>query len=252
MTAIDGTLERLEARRVEAEVGADVRQPGRERARAQRKRSRRPEHRLVGEIDDELGVAEVRRAAARRSPSPPRSFSVPPTRIAPDHVVRQLGERVAHDVRVVLPVDRARPPLTRVVTSRSIGPCTSRTRACRVELNDALLTVKRVAPPAATCVPDTSDDVVTGPRVTTEAAALDSVRCLTTNRFSSFQAYGTCLCPDKHEEHAGALQALDRVARVVDDVALATRPPGSAAGVVSTKTRKSDGSRRELAPRSQP
>ena len=53
---------------------------------------------------------------------------------------------------------------------------------------------------------------------------------LTTNRFSSRQAYGTCLCPRKDEVHPRALQALDRVAGVVDDVPLAAGAGHRAAG----------------------
>ena len=60
-------LERLELRRIEAEVGADVREPGRERARGPAKPLGRPEHGLVGEVDDELGARRSRRRAARRS-----------------------------------------------------------------------------------------------------------------------------------------------------------------------------------------
>ena len=60
-------LERLEQRRVEAEVGADVRQARRERARDPAEPLGRPEHRLVGEVDDDLGAVEARRRAARRS-----------------------------------------------------------------------------------------------------------------------------------------------------------------------------------------
>ena len=44
---------------------------------------------------------------------------------------------------------------------------------------------------------------------------------LTTKRSSSRQAYGTCLCPAEHEIDARPLEALERVACVVDDVPLA-------------------------------
>ena len=49
-------LERLELRRVEAEVGADVRQACRERPRDPAEPLGRSEHRLVGEVDDDLGA----------------------------------------------------------------------------------------------------------------------------------------------------------------------------------------------------
>ena len=67
ITAIERQLERLEARRVEAEVGADVRQPGRERARRPAEALGRAEHGLVREVDDDLGVRRSPRRAARRS-----------------------------------------------------------------------------------------------------------------------------------------------------------------------------------------
>ena len=51
--------------------------------------------------------------------------------------------------------------------------------------------------------------------------SVETVPVLTTNRFSSFHAYGHVLVPGEHEMDAGALQALDRVAGVVDDVPLA-------------------------------
>ena len=47
---------------------------------------------------------------------------------------------------------------------------------------------------------------------------------LTTKRFSSRHAYGTCLCPESTRFTPDALQALDRVTRVVDDVSLAAGP----------------------------
>ena len=47
-------LERVERRRVEAEVGADVRQAEREEARREREPQLRRQHRLVGEVDDDL------------------------------------------------------------------------------------------------------------------------------------------------------------------------------------------------------
>ena len=60
-------LEVGERGRVEPEVGADVRQPGRERLRGPAEALLGPEHGLVGEVDHDLRVAEVLDAAARRS-----------------------------------------------------------------------------------------------------------------------------------------------------------------------------------------
>ena len=47
-------LERVERRRVETEVGADVRQAEREEARREREPQLRRQHRLVGQVDDDL------------------------------------------------------------------------------------------------------------------------------------------------------------------------------------------------------
>ncbi len=60
-------LPRRVGRRVEAKVGAEVRQPGGKRARRPAEALLGPEHGLVGEVDDELGVAEAIERAARRS-----------------------------------------------------------------------------------------------------------------------------------------------------------------------------------------
>ena len=90
---------------------------------AQRKRSARPEHRLVGEVDDDLGAVEARRRAARRSRRRRAASRVPPTRIAPTHSYGSAAQRVAHDGRVVLAVDqRDRAHHRLAVTSRSIRP----------------------------------------------------------------------------------------------------------------------------------
>ena len=60
-------LERMERRRVEAEVGADVRKPEREEARGEREPQLRRQHRLVGEVDDDLRRRPAPRRSARRS-----------------------------------------------------------------------------------------------------------------------------------------------------------------------------------------
>ena len=66
MTAIDGHVDLVEAGRLEAEVGADVAEPGGERARGPAEPLLEAEHGLVGEVDDDLGVAEP----CRRSGTP--------------------------------------------------------------------------------------------------------------------------------------------------------------------------------------
>ena len=58
-----GQRERLELRRVEAEVGADVRQPRGEHAAREPEALARAEHGLVGEVDDELGPCSASAAA---------------------------------------------------------------------------------------------------------------------------------------------------------------------------------------------
>ena len=116
-----GQLERLEDRRVEAEVGTDVRQAGRERARGPAKALDRPEHRLVRQVDDQLGGTEVvdeRHAVVGTA----AKLLGPADEDRAHPLVRQLGQRIAHDRRVVLPVDQRDGPHRLVVTSRSIRP----------------------------------------------------------------------------------------------------------------------------------
>ncbi len=94
----------------------------------------RPEHRLVGEVDDEIRPRPRRacRRAARRSRRPPRSFSVPPTSSAPTTSYGSASERIPHDRRVVLAVDqREGARLTSSAPRPRSAPCTSRTSSCR-------------------------------------------------------------------------------------------------------------------------
>ena len=123
ITAIDGSSNGSSTRRVEAEVGADVREAGGERPRRPAKPLGRAEHRLVGEVDDDLGRAEAvderHAVVARRS----RSFSVPPTRIAPSHSYGSAASASRTTGAIVLPVDQRDGPRHRLaVTSRSIRP----------------------------------------------------------------------------------------------------------------------------------
>ena len=97
-------LERVKRRRVEAEVGADVRQPEREEPRGEREPKLRRQHRLVGEIDDDLGVARLLDDRHAVLGLAPQLLGATDEHDA-DELVRQLGERRAHDVRVVLAVD---------------------------------------------------------------------------------------------------------------------------------------------------
>src|SRR5439155_12574671 len=119
-------LDRMEDRRVEAEVGSDVRQTGREHPGGEQQPLAWPEDWLVRQVDNELRPREpflqrleqrhadvVRAAQLLRPAGEPRT----------DDLVWQLGERVPHDRRVVLPVhDGQRAPHDRVVTSDSIRP----------------------------------------------------------------------------------------------------------------------------------
>ncbi len=92
--------------RVEAEVGADVRTPERERARGPQQPLARPEHRLVGEVDDDLRVHVVEPGDERHAVLLAAAQLLGPAHEQRrDDLVRQLAQRVAHDRRVVLAVD---------------------------------------------------------------------------------------------------------------------------------------------------
>ncbi len=123
-----GQRERLQLGRVEAEVGADVRQAGSEHPARDPEPLARAEHGLVGEIDHELGpelrergvevgrdLDAVVRVAAKLLGAADQ--------VRRDELVRELLERSAHDRRVVLAVDQGdRLHHERVVTSSSIRP----------------------------------------------------------------------------------------------------------------------------------
>ena len=122
-----GQRERLEPRRLEAEVGADVRRSRAASTRlARREPLPRPEHGLVGEVEDEVRPIRAERlveVVGERHAVVLAAAQLlrPAEHDRADHVVRKLRERVAHDGRVVLAVDRGRG--TRVyqdVTSSSI------------------------------------------------------------------------------------------------------------------------------------
>ena len=99
--------DRLERRRLEAKVGADVRQPERERTRRPQHPLPRPEHRLVGEIDHEIGPDRVELADERDAVIlAPADLLRAADEERPDDLVRELRERVPHDRCVVLSVDQ--------------------------------------------------------------------------------------------------------------------------------------------------
>ena len=147
---------------------------------------------------------------------------MPPTSTRADHVVRQLGERVAHDRRVVLAVDdRECARHRRDVTSPSIRAVYFSNSSVSVA-NWMIFSCpwNGYLRHTSTCVPGELDHVVTGPRVTAkpqgrDRAGVDDEEILEPPRVRHV------LVPRQDEVDAGALQALDRVAGVVDDVALA-------------------------------
>ncbi len=119
ITASDGVSTRLQRRRIEAEVGADVRQPERQRARRPQHPLPRPEHGLVGEIDDEIHLDRVERLDQRDAVVvlAAQLLGAADEQRA-DDLVRQRGERVPHHGRVVLAVDqRERPHVERTSSS---------------------------------------------------------------------------------------------------------------------------------------
>ena len=119
---------RLERGRVEAEVGADVRQAGGEHAAREAEALARAEHGLVGEVDDELRpVLGERRAQVGRHRDAVVGVLAQLLGAADDvrgdELVRQLLERSLDDRRVVLAVDQGEGTHhERLVTSSSIRP----------------------------------------------------------------------------------------------------------------------------------
>jgi hypothetical protein len=118
--------ERLERGRVEAEVRSHVRDAGRQRPRREREALLRPEHGLVGQVDDDVGPMLGNRRLEVGAHEQPVLLAAAELLLAAgehggDEVVGQLGERVANDRRVVLPVDHGdRPGQLRDESSPSI------------------------------------------------------------------------------------------------------------------------------------
>ena len=123
-----GQRERLEHGRVEAKVGADVREAGGEHAAREPEALLRAEHRLVREIDDELRpvLGECAVEIVGEDDSVVRVAAQllgAAHEVRGDELVRQLLQRRPHDRRVVLPVDQGQGTRhERVVTSSSIRP----------------------------------------------------------------------------------------------------------------------------------
>ena len=99
-------VERREPRWIETEVRAHVRQPERERAAHEPQALARREHRLVGEVDDDVCRNGGERVDERHPVilAAAQLFRTPHEQRA-DELVRQGGKCVAHHGRVVLPVD---------------------------------------------------------------------------------------------------------------------------------------------------
>ena len=116
--------ERRVRRRRELEVGALVAQPGRQDAAREQQPLARPQDRLVRHVHDDLGVrkAVVERLEQRHAVLDVAAQLLRPARKPrADHLVRQLGDRVAHHRRIVLAVDHDQGPRhRREVTSPSI------------------------------------------------------------------------------------------------------------------------------------
>ncbi len=115
-------LERLEHRRIEPEVGADVREAGRERARGPAHPLGRPEHRLVREIDHRLRVSEPADQGDTVVRTGAQLFR--PTHQDRSHpLVRQRPKCIPHDGRVMLAVNEGNSAHHRLAdTSRSMRP----------------------------------------------------------------------------------------------------------------------------------
>ncbi len=123
-----GNVHGRERRSVEAEIGPLVRQPVDEDAAGERHPLDRPEHRVVRQVEHELGRVRGDRLVDPAGERHAVVLAAAQLLAAADEhcrddVVRHRGQRVPHDGRVVLTVDQrddARHP--RVVTSRSILP----------------------------------------------------------------------------------------------------------------------------------
>ena len=122
-----GRPDRLEARRLEPEVGAFVRHAEREGARGEPEARRRPEHRLVGEVEHDVGGVLGDRLLERGGER--NAVVLPAAQLlraadenARDDLVGQLDESIPDHGGVVLPVDHGNGPHERDVTSDSIRP----------------------------------------------------------------------------------------------------------------------------------
>jgi hypothetical protein len=119
--------ERKPCRRLESEVGADVRHAEREHPACESKPLDRPEDGLVGEVDDDLEHVRVECGldiGGERDTVvlPSSQLLLAADEHGGDELVRKLGERVTDDRGVVLAVDDGQRSQVRAVTSSSIAP----------------------------------------------------------------------------------------------------------------------------------
>ena len=120
-------LERPTCGRVETKVGTDVRHAACEHATGEGEARDRPEHGLVGEVDDDvrgvlcdrgLDIADERHAVLLS----PTQLLLATNEHRRDEVVGKLGERITNDRGVMLAVDDGESSQVRAVTSSSIAP----------------------------------------------------------------------------------------------------------------------------------
>src|SRR5207248_9253821 len=123
---------------------------------------------------------------------PPAQLLRPAREPSADELVRQLGERVAHDRRVVLPVHHRQSSRHRVVTSDSIRAVYFSYASVSVE-NWMIFSCpwNGYLRHTSTCGPAPSITLQQA-RVFPRRRSEETVPALTTNRCSSFHASGTC------------------------------------------------------------
>ena len=126
-TAIDGSANGSSGGGSRRKSAPDVGQPEREHAAREREALDGPEDGLVGEIDDDLGrEARDRRLDVVDERDAVLLAPAQLLRAADEHrrddLVRELGERVTDDGRIVLAVDDRECPHVLAVTSSSIAP----------------------------------------------------------------------------------------------------------------------------------
>ena len=126
-TAIDGSSNGSRVGGSSRKSAPTYGRPQREHATREREALDRPEHGLVGEVDDDIrGVLGDRRLDVGDERDPvvlaAAQLLLPADEHGRDELVRQLGERVTYDGGVVLAVDDRESPHVRAVTSSSIAP----------------------------------------------------------------------------------------------------------------------------------